>query len=100
MLSFINGVVLTSILIYIFRSRPIPKQEIREETTVSGTWVLLKSGSFKHYGNGSIGYIMQSSAGNAYWWIVRNGKTIIEGPSDSIDSAALESDSMAKELIS
>ena len=78
--------------------RTSPKESAIDKPVWGGAWTPLVSGSFKYYGNGSTGYIMQSSAGSAYWWIVRNGKTIIEGPSGSLSSAAFESDSMAKEL--
>lgn len=59
-------------------------------------WTLLPSGWSKDCGSLTI-YAMTQD-GNAYWWVSRNGRTIIEGPSSSLDMAKLEAEREAHEL--
>lgn len=59
-------------------------------------WEQLPSGWSRSVGALTI-YAM-TQGGAAYWWVARNGKTIIEGPSDSLDMAKLEAEREAREL--
>lgn len=56
-----------------------------------GVWRKMPSGWFFDISPGFILYAMTMS-GNAYWWVSRNGKTIIEGPAASIDTAKMEAE--------
>ena len=59
-------------------------------------WQQLPSGWSTDFGTLTI-YAMTMDDG-AYWWVSRNGKTIIEGPSSSLGMAKVEAEREAKEL--
>lgn len=59
-------------------------------------WTMLPSGWSKDCGGLTI-YAMTQD-GNAYWWVARNGRTIIEGPSSTLDMAKIEAEREAHEL--
>lgn len=59
-------------------------------------WEKLPSGWSRSVGTLTIYAMTQGSA--AYWWVSRNGKTIIEGPSDSLDVAKIEAEREARDL--
>jgi hypothetical protein len=61
-----------------------------------GHWLQLPSGWSKDYGSLTI-YAMTQGA-EAYWWVSRNGKTIIEGPAGTLTDAKLEAEHEAREL--
>jgi hypothetical protein len=59
-------------------------------------WQQLPSGWSKDYGALTI-YAMTMDDG-AYWWVSRNGKTIIEGPCATLEAAQRSAEQEAKEL--
>ena len=59
-------------------------------------WQQLPSGWSKDYGALTI-YAMTMDDG-AYWWVSRNGKTIIEGPCDTLVNAQRSAEQEAKDL--
>jgi hypothetical protein len=71
----------------------LKKIDLREP---SARWQQLPSGWSKDYGALTI-YAMTMDDG-AYWWVSRNGKTIIEGPCDTLANAQRSAEQEAKEL--
>ena len=63
---------------------------------IDSRWSELPSGWSRNI-HGMTIYAMTQD-GNAYWWVSRNGKTIIEGPSSSLDMAKVEAEREAREL--
>jgi hypothetical protein len=59
-------------------------------------WQQLPSGWSRDFGSLTI-YAMTMEQ-EAYWWVSRNGKTIIEGPAGTLDAAKLEAEREAREL--
>jgi len=71
----------------------LKKTDLRQPVT---RWQQLPSGWSKDYGALTI-YAMTMDDG-AYWWVSRNGKTIIEGPCDTLANAQRSAEQEAKEL--
>lgn len=63
---------------------------------IDSRWHELPSGWSRNVAGMTI-YAMTQD-GNAYWWVSRAGKTIIEGPSSSLDMAKIEAEREAHEL--
>lgn len=61
-----------------------------------GDWHELPSGWSSDVRGLSVYAMTQGPA--AYWWVSRNGKTIIEGPAGSLEAAKLEAEREAREL--
>lgn len=68
----------------------------RPTAPIDSIWTVLPSGWSRNVGSLSI-YAMAQN-GKAYWWVSRNGRTIIEGPSKNIDVAKVEAEREAREL--
>ena len=62
----------------------------------SPAWQQLPSGWSRNYGSLTI-YAMTMDH-EAYWWVARNGKTIIEGPAGTLSAAKLEAEREARDL--
>lgn len=60
------------------------------------SWERLPSGWSRDMGP-LTAYAM-TQGGAAYWWISRRGRTVIEGPADSLEMAKLEAEREAREL--
>lgn len=63
---------------------------------IDSRWQQLPSGWSRDVSGMTI-YAMTQD-GNAYWWVSRNGRTIIEGPSSSLAMAKIEAEREAREL--
>lgn len=60
-------------------------------------WEQLPSGWSRNVSN-SVTVYATTIDGCAYWWVARNGRTVIEGPSSSLDMAKIEAEREAYEL--
>lgn len=67
--------------------KPVAKKA--RQTPVDG-WVTLPSGLFYRDDSGTIGFVATSGDGAGYWWISRQGRTIIEGPTQTLDAGKNE----------
>lgn len=63
---------------------------------IDSKWHSLPSGWSRNVGRFTI-YAMTQD-GNAYWWVARNGRTVIEGPAGDLDMAKIEAEREAREL--
>lgn len=61
-------------------------------------WVRLPSGLSHDYAPGVTGYVMPTDDG-AYWWLSRNGRTVIEGPCETVDAGKIEVAQAAREWV-
>jgi hypothetical protein len=66
------------------------------ESPVTFAWEKLPSGWSRSI-RGLTVYAM-TQGGAAYWWVSRSGRTIIEGPADSLDLAKLNAEQEARDL--
>jgi len=64
---------------------------------VTGGWNALPSGLCYETWGDLVGYVV-SSVGTVYWWVTRNGRTIIEGPAASIELGKLEVECAVREF--
>ena len=62
----------------------------------SPVWQQLPSGWSRNFGSLTIYAMTQDQ--QAYWWVSRAGKTIIEGPAGTLAAAKLEAEREAREL--
>jgi hypothetical protein len=60
-------------------------------------WVRLPSGFSHDYGPGLTGYVTPTDDG-AYWWLSRNGRTLIEGPCRNVEAGKREVAKAAQEM--
>lgn len=74
----------------------VMKRQAAATPRIDSRWQSLPSGWSRNVGGLTI-YAMTQD-GNAYWWVARNGRTIIEGPSSTIDMAKIEAEREAHEL--
>lgn len=79
-------------LFVVMKRSPVPETKPR----IDSRWTSLPSGWSRNFGSLTI-YAMTQD-GNAYWWVSRGGRTIIEGPSSNLDMAKIEAEREAREL--
>ena len=63
---------------------------------IDSQWHQLPSGWSRNVG--PLTAFAMTQERRAYWWVSRNGRTIIEGPSSTIDMAKVEAEREAREL--
>ena len=68
-------------------------QHLRRSTI---KWQQLPSGWSRDFGSLTI-YAMTMDQ-EAYWWVARNGRTIIEGPAGTLEAAKQEAEREARDL--
>jgi len=90
LMSFILGLITHRIAV-----RSLPREI---QFRVQNKWHALPSGWSKSMGDNITGFAA-SIDGQYYWWINRSGKTIIEGPSVSLDCAKIEVEKAATEWL-
>lgn len=63
---------------------------------IDSRWHELPSGWSRDLGE--LTAFATTHVGNAYWWVSRGGRTIIEGPSSTLEMAKVEAEREAHEL--
>lgn len=67
------------------------------DTVVGGNWVQLPSGWMRD-DRDLAGYVANLDGGPVYWWVSRAGRTIVEGPSESLEEGRVEVEAALREF--
>lgn len=76
--------------------RVIVERERDAPTRIDSSWRRMPSGWCREVRGMTI-YAMTQD-GNAYWWVSRNGKTLVEGPSRTLETAKVEAEREVRTL--
>lgn len=68
-----------------------------ENAPLTPGWNRLPSGWARNYGPRVVGLVSTQSSGT-YWWVMRDGRTLVEGEADSVDGARQEVEKTAEWL--
>lgn len=85
---FTAGVVLGCV------ARPNGKASL---SRIDSAWMELPSGWSREV-RGLSAYAMTPDGSTAYWWVSRSGRTLVEGPAASLETAKVEAEREALEL--
>ena len=75
---------------FLITKRHKKEDVVKGSTDPTYNWVELPSGWSKSINGTTEAFAMVFDRQTAYWWINRNGRTIVEGPTLNLDSAKEE----------
>ena len=70
----------------------------RQRQRTLAKWVTLPSGVSYETADGLVGFVTRESDGRVHWWVVRRGRTIIEGPAKTLDEGKREAARSVREF--